>query len=100
LCDVATVVLKPRSFTRYNQLLNRFSKRFDNRLNVCIHDTAGCQTGTGLTTPVWQRCWTNSCSFNRLANRVDNRFDNRLYTRYSRLSKRFDNRIDNRLCRV
>ena len=30
--------------------------RFDNRLNVCIHDTTGCQTGmttgcqTGLTT--------------------------------------------------
>ena len=31
--------LKPR-FTRYNLL----SKRFDNRVNVCIHDTTGCQT--------------------------------------------------------
>ena len=31
-------------FTRYNLLSNRF----DNRLNVCIHDTTGCQTG--LTT--------------------------------------------------
>jgi len=28
------------------------SNGFDNRLNVCIHDTTGCQTGltTGLTT--------------------------------------------------
>jgi len=48
--------------------------RFDNRLNVCIHDTAGCQTGcqtgltTGLTTvlneqlfvqPVVKPCLTN-----------------------------------------
>jgi len=53
-------------FTRYYQLSNRF----DNRLDVCLHDTAGCQTGcqTGLTTgwlfvytiqpivkPVWQQ---------------------------------------------
>jgi len=31
---------------------SRLSNRFDNRLDVCLHDTAGCQTGyiTGLTT--------------------------------------------------
>ena len=28
-----------------------------------LHDTAGCQQ-------VWQPCWTNSCSFNRLSNPV------------------------------
>jgi len=57
---------------------------FDNRLDVCLHATAGCQTGctTRLTTTgcivytvwqlLWQSCWMNShCSFNR--------FDNRLY---------------------
>ena len=32
-------------FTRYNLLLNRLSNRFHDRLTVCIHDTAGCQTG-------------------------------------------------------
>jgi len=36
-------------FTRYSRLSNRLSNGFDNRLNVCIHDTTGCQT-TGLTT--------------------------------------------------
>jgi len=39
-----TGVLKA-PFTRYNLLSNRLSKRFDNQLNVCIHDTTGCQTG-------------------------------------------------------
>ena len=35
-------------FTRYNRLSNRF----DNRLTVCLHDKATCQTGcqSGLTT--------------------------------------------------
>ena len=28
-------------FARYNRLLNRFQ----NRLDVCLHDTAVCQTG-------------------------------------------------------
>jgi len=43
-------------FTRYNRLSNRF----DNRLDACLHDTAGIQP-----------CWTNShCSFNRLSNLV------------------------------
>jgi len=57
-----------KPFTRYNRLSNRLynrfdnglyrvksnrlSNRFDNWLDVCLHDTAGCQTGstTGLTT--------------------------------------------------
>jgi len=75
-------------FTRYNLLSNQF----DNRVNVCIHDTTGCQTRcqtgltigcivyiagcqTGCTTQFdnrlneqWlfvQHGWTNSgCSFN------------------------------------
>ena len=34
-----------RLYTRYSQLSNRLSNGFDNRLNVCIHDTTGCQTG-------------------------------------------------------
>ena len=35
-------------YTRYS----RFSNGFDNWLNICIHDTTGCQTGltTSLTT--------------------------------------------------
>ena len=35
------------------QTMNRLSNRFDNRLNVCIHDTTGCQTGltTGCIVP-------------------------------------------------
>ena len=39
-------------FTRYNLLSNWSSNQFDNRVNVCIHDTTSCQTGyqTGLTT--------------------------------------------------
>jgi len=32
-------------FTRYNQLSNGLYNRFDNRLDVCLHDTAGCQPG-------------------------------------------------------
>jgi len=56
-------VLGRAPFTRYNLLSNRLSNRFDshtpdvggcfgplptcfdNRLDVCLHDTAGCQTG-------------------------------------------------------
>ena len=37
-----------RSTRLSNWLPNRFDNRFDNLLDVCIHDTAGCQTG--LTT--------------------------------------------------
>jgi len=51
-------------FTRYNLLSNRLP--IDNRLNVCIHDTTGCQTG--LTTG----CIVYIQTFNRLyrVNRV------------------------------
>jgi len=39
-------------FTRYNLLSNRLWNPFDNRLNVCMHSTTGCQTRcqTGLAT--------------------------------------------------
>ena len=40
---------------------------FDNRLNVCIHDTAGCQTGCQTAVLNEQHC-----SFNRLSNRQRN----------------------------
>ena len=52
-------VVKPRcttglttGCTPYSRLSNWLSNGFDNRLNVCIHDTTGCQTGltTGLIT--------------------------------------------------
>jgi len=52
-----------------------------NRLNVCIHDTTGCQTGcqascqTGLTTgciPVWQPVVSCIQTFNWLSNPFDN----------------------------
>jgi len=41
-----------RLYTRYSRLSNRLLNEFDNWLNVCIHDTTGCQTGltTSLTT--------------------------------------------------
>jgi len=42
----------------------------DNRLDVCLHDTAGCQTV------------------------LNHWFDNWLYTGYNRLSIRFDNQFD------
>jgi len=29
----------------FNRMSNWFHNRFDNRLDVCLHDTAGCQTG-------------------------------------------------------
>jgi len=60
-------------FTRHNLLSNRF----DNPVNVCIHDTTGCQTRcqTDLTTgcivytniqpvvePVWQSVWQTAVS--------------------------------------
>ena len=54
-----------------NRLSNWLSNWLENRLNVCIHDTAGCQTG------------------------FYNRFDNWLYTRYSRLSNWLSNGFDN-----
>jgi len=41
-----------RLYTRYSRLSNRLSNGFDNRFNVCIHNTTGCQFGltTSLTT--------------------------------------------------
>jgi len=41
-------------FTRHNMLSNQLSIRLDSRLNVCICDTTGCQTG--LTAG-----WTTGC---------------------------------------
>ena len=103
---------------------HRLSNGFDNRLNVCIHDTTGCQTGltTGLTTDciVYTAGCQTGCTI-----RFDNRFNEQwlfvqhgcqtgcetglatglttvgcLFTRYSRLSNRLYNRFDNRLYRV
>jgi len=59
-------------FTRYNRLSNGLYNRFDNRLNVCIHDTAGCQSGCQPVVSCIQ-------TFTWLSNCLDNRFDNRLY---------------------
>jgi len=43
-----------RLYTQYSRLSNGF----DNRLNVCIHDTTGCHTGltAGLTTGLTTGC--------------------------------------------
>jgi len=46
-------------FTPYNLLSNRLSNWFDNRLNVCIHDTTGCQCQRGCqTTNGWMFVYT------------------------------------------
>jgi len=61
-------VMSKAPFTRYNLLSNWFWNRFDNRLNVFIHDTINCQTGltTGcivytniqrVVNPIWQPVW-------------------------------------------
>jgi len=52
---------------------------FDNQLNVCIHDTTGCQTDltTGLTTG-WEPVVSCIQTFSRLSNRFHNRFDNQV----------------------
>jgi len=63
-------------FTRYNLLSNWLSNPFDNRVNVCIHNTTGCQPvertvavrstrlsnrlSNRVVQPVWHPCWTNS----------------------------------------
>jgi len=62
--------LKP-PFTQYNLLSNRFH----NRVNVCIHDTTGCQTR-----PAWQPVVCLFTWYSRLANRLYNWFDNQLCT--------------------
>ena len=45
-------------YTRYSRLSNQLSNGFDNRLNVCIHDTTGCET-------VWQPVWEQVVSCKR-----------------------------------
>jgi len=94
------------------------SNRFDNRVNVCIHDTTGCQTGliTGcivytnippvavrstllsnrLYNPVWQPVEQTAVRTTRLSNRFDNRVERTVAVRSTRLS----NWVDNRLYRV
>jgi len=42
-----TTILKEQQCS-FNRLSIQLSNGFDNRLNVCIHDTTGCETG--LTT--------------------------------------------------
>jgi len=55
------------------QTSNRLSNPFDNRLNVCIHDTAGCQTGltTGLTTVLNEQTVRSTSCQTGLYNRLD-----------------------------
>jgi len=54
--------LDSQSYTWYSRLSNGF----DNRLNVCIHDTTGCQTGLKTVVLCIQ-------TFNRLSGWFDNR---------------------------
>jgi len=74
-------------FTRYNL----FSNRFDNRVNVCIHDTTGCHTGcqTGLTTG----CIVYTNIQPGCLSRFNNWRDNWLYRVYCRLSIWFYNPV-------
>ena len=76
------------------RLLNRLSNRIDNRLDVCLHDTAGCQTGlynrfdirverirsTRLSNRVVQLVWQPAVyTIQPVVKPVVKRFDNRLY---------------------
>jgi len=70
--------------------VSQLSNRFNNRLNVSIHDAPGCHTGLTnrlyrvqpVVQPILTTGWMNSgCSLNRLYNQ----FDNQLYRVYSRL---------------
>jgi len=56
-CQTGCITGLTTGLTNSHCSFNRLSRRFDNRLYVCIHDTTGCQTGltTGLTTGVWQQ---------------------------------------------
>jgi len=90
-------------FTRYNLLSNWLSNRFDNWVNVCIHDTTGCQTR-------YQTGPFVSCiqTFNWVSN--SNPFDKWLYRVYSSLLYRLYNpvwqpverstRLSNRVCQT
>jgi len=74
-------------------------------LDVCLHDTAGCQTGctpgltTGCTAGLTTGCIHDTSVF---SNRLSNGFDIRLNVciRDTRLLNGFDNRFDNRFHRV
>jgi len=50
------------------------NRLFDNRLDVCLHDTAGCQTGC-LTTVVNEQTVRSTGLSNRLYNRFDSRVE-------------------------
>jgi len=65
---MARAVISLAPFRRYNLLSNWLPKWFDNRVNVCIHDTTGCRAG----------CQTGCI--------VSIRFDNRLYRVYKHLT--------------
>jgi len=51
-------------FTRYNWLSHRLNNRFDNRMDVCIHDTTSSPTemGTAAPPPIFGRCLYNLLS--------------------------------------
>ena len=92
-------------FTRYNLLLNRLSERFDNRLNVCTHDTTGCETG--LTTgcivytniqPVVKLGWTNGLT--KRLYLVYSWLSNRLYTPVERTVAVRSTRLSNRVVQL
>jgi len=78
VCQQLAVLCKQTS----NQLSNLFSNRFDNQLNVCLHDTAGCQTrlSNQVVQPVWQ-----------LYNRFDNHVEQTATVRSTGCQTRFDN---------
>jgi len=100
-----------QTFNRLSNWFVRLSNWFDNRLNVCIQDTARCQTScqTGLTTvlnelfvqPVVKLCLSNRVCQTGLINTVwQTPFDNRVErtaVRSTRLSNRLYNRFDDRL---
>jgi len=94
-------------FTRYNLSSNRLSNGFDNWVNVCIHDTTGCQIRcqTGCQTGLTNGCvvYTAGCQtglYNPLTTVLNEQSvrSTRLSNRLSnKLSNEFDNRFDNRV---
>ena len=69
-------------FTRYNMLSIQLSNWFDNRLNVCIHDTTSLTTGCIVYTniqPVCQTLLTTDWQLAVSCKQTSNWFDNRLY---------------------
>jgi len=61
------------------QTSNRLSNRFDNQLDVCLHYTAGCQTG--LITVLNEQLFVQTVRSTGCETGLYNRFENRLYTR-------------------